>query len=202
MVQQVKFPDYKDRSLNHPSVLVNLDDFLDMYYQQNYEAQTMSTSSEDDRRMKQWFTKAALMNGWPAIGFMGKDVLLSIVPLPTWVDETIDRDLETLDMRMGEPLPDPLTEPTPASPVQQLDAASSTSATLAQEYNTAATEVANAKEVVAVNAEDASAQPAKQPDTTVAGKTGSMGSVARVHVSFEEVAAYGDTKKSNDYKRG
>jgi len=189
MAQQVTLPDYKDRSLNHPSVLVSIDDYLDLYYQQNHGAQTMSTSDEDELRMKQWFMKAAVMSGWPAVGFMGRDALLSIVPLPTWVDESIDRDLQVLDSRMVEPLPD-----SPAS----------ASAAIEPPADTLTPDLDKTKEVVTVNAEEAQAvETTAQPvDTTKVGKTSSTGSNSRLHVSVAEVAAYGDTKQTNDYKRG
>lgn len=97
MAQHTTFPDYKDRSLNHPSVLVNINEFLDLYYQQNPEVQTMSNSDEDQLRLKQWFANTALAKGWPTVGFLGKDALLSIaVPISDWLEVATD-DVSKID---------------------------------------------------------------------------------------------------------
>lgn len=68
MGRPVEFPDPKDRSVNHSSVLVEAGDVLALYNQANPEA----PYSNYAEAVRSWFAAEAQTRGWSDVDFIGQ----------------------------------------------------------------------------------------------------------------------------------
>lgn len=68
-----KFPDPNDRSFNNPKVIVNSDEVLGLYNQENKTKQTRVT-----KPVREWFENEAKDNDWDEAEFTGNQCTLEV----------------------------------------------------------------------------------------------------------------------------